>query len=111
MFSMIIFAAAAAAHPIPDAKACAAAVHDDLPQAVTACDTTGVQVDIFKPGGLSDACINAMDTGKKSGQMAPKLNAVMRKALIDNFDKDMDACLNPTPASHPPVRKAVNLWD
>lgn len=77
----LLILAAATSAPAPDIKACADAVHNDLSKAEQACDVGDAQIDLFKPGGLSDACLPAFKAGKQIGKMGEKMAPVMRAAL------------------------------
>lgn len=107
----LLILAAAASVPAPDIKACADAVHIDLSKAEQACDVGDAQIDLFEPGGLSDACLPAFKAGKQIGKMGEKMAPVMRAALTRDFDKKLVACTDPAPKKEVPVIKTIQLWN
>ena len=109
-FHLLILAASTTA-PAPDIKACADAVHSDLTKAEQACDIGDAKIDLFKPGGLSDACLPAFNAGKQIGKMGARMAPVMRASLTRDFDKKLAACTDPAPKKEVPILKTTQLWE
>lgn len=107
MISIFILAAALS----DQTAACSTAVHSDLPTAVTACGIGDQKIDVFASDGLTEACAVAFSSGRQVGKIGPNVPAVTRDALVKDFDRKMNACLNPKPTTKTPVLKTTNLWD
>lgn len=104
---LLIYLAAATV----DIDACATAVHSNLPGAVAACDSSGVKIDLFSSGGMTDACLSALKAGQDAGRYGPNLPNAARLGLIREFDKKLEACRAPAQKTPVPTRETTNLWD
>jgi hypothetical protein len=106
MLALLLFLAA----PGADIEACANAVHTELASAVSACDASGVTIDLFKPGGMTDACLAAFKAGQQAGKYGPSLSEPQRAGLIREFDKRLAVCRAPK-RDETKTRDTVQLWD
>jgi len=90
---------------------CASAVHTDLPSAPKVCDPGDAKIDIFSPGGMTDSCLSALKSGKKLGEIGPRLPVVARNSLTAEFDKRIEACRHPKKDEPTPTRDITQIWD
>lgn len=106
---LVVIVGVMTADPDP-VDACRAAVHGDLAKAISACASPEGRVDILKPAGLDEACLDALAAGRQAGKFGPSLPQEMRNGLILQFDKKEATCRAPR-AQQTPERKVTQLWD
>lgn len=89
--------------------ACAAAVHGNLPSAVTVCATG--RVDLFNgKAALRPSCVGALQSGVQAGKFGPKLPPFARDGYIRDFDRKLAACRAPAEPA-PKIIETVELGD
>lgn len=91
---------------------CEAAVHGDLSKAEAACAPFGSgAVALLTMPPASEACEQALASGRIAGKIGAKLPEPIRGGYIRDFDKKLALCRAPDARNEVPVRESFKLWD